>query len=230
MSRLLTADWHLTLLLGLLLLVIFVLYPISDGGLVLAIILQSFLTLILLSGAALASRSKIGRKLGRKIGRTFVIVLAISTAVIGWVRTFFTDAPLNVFGISIWVVFLATLTVLIIFRIFAQGRINMHRIQGAVAAYLLLGVIWSGLYRLVVQFDPRAFTLPSVVDESTLMSKLVYFSFVTLTTVGYGDVTAVHTAARSLAILEALIGQLFPAVLIARLVSMEVVDRTAPPP
>ena len=54
------------------------------------------------------------------------------------------------------------------------------------------------------------------------MSKLVYFSFVTLTTVGYGDIAATNTAARSLAMLEALMGQLFPAVLIARLVSMEV--------
>jgi voltage-gated potassium channel Kch len=51
---------------------------------------------------------------------------------------------------------------------------------------------------------------------------LTYFSFVTLTTVGYGDVTAVDSVARSMALLEALTGQLFPAILIARLVSMEV--------
>jgi voltage-gated potassium channel Kch len=56
-----------------------------------------------------------------------------------------------------------------------------------------------------------------------MSSSLVYFSFATLTTLGYGDVTAVHTAARSLALLEALTGQLFPAVLIARLVAMEVI-------
>jgi voltage-gated potassium channel Kch len=67
--------------------------------------------------------------------------------------------------------------------------------------------------------------MPVVPDEGTLASRLVYFSFVTLTTVGYGDMLAVHPAARSLAMLEALTGQLFPAVLIARLVSMEVVHR-----
>jgi voltage-gated potassium channel Kch len=59
------------------------------------------------------------------------------------------------------------------------------------------------------------------------MSTLVYFSFCTLTTVGYGDVTAVDTFARSVAMLEALTGQLFPAVLIARIVSMEVTDTDA---
>ena len=55
----------------------------------------------------------------------------------------------------------------------------------------------------------------------------MYFSFVTLTTVGYGDITAVHPVARSLATAEALVGQLFPAILLARLVSMELYDRQA---
>jgi uncharacterized membrane protein len=76
-----------------------------------------------------------------------------------------------------------------------------------------------------MEVDPGAFNFPAVSDEGTLMSKLVYFSFTTLTTVGYGDVTAVNTAARSLALLEALTGQLFPAILIARLVSLEVSHR-----
>ncbi|HEY7534991.1 MAG TPA: potassium channel family protein, partial [Thermodesulfobacteriota bacterium] len=58
-----------------------------------------------------------------------------------------------------------------------------------------------------------------------LDAKLLYFSFVTLTTVGYGDITAVHPVSRSLAMLEGLIGQLFPAILIARLVSMELYYR-----
>ena len=121
--------------------------------------------------------------------------------------------------------FLAALAGVILKRVFGEGRINMHRIQGAVAAYLLIGITWSGFYRLLVYFDGGAIGMPSVSDERSLMSTLVYFSFATLTTVGYGDVTAVHTAARSLAMLEALTGQLFPAVLIARLVSMEVSHR-----
>jgi voltage-gated potassium channel Kch len=58
---------------------------------------------------------------------------------------------------------------------------------------------------------------------------LLYYSFVTLTTVGYGDVTPLAPAARSLAITEALIGQLFPAVLIARLVSMELASKSSRP-
>jgi voltage-gated potassium channel Kch len=57
---------------------------------------------------------------------------------------------------------------------------------------------------------------------------LAYYSFVTLTTVGYGDITPVHPVARSLAIAEALVGQLYPAILIARLVAMEIESRRRP--
>src|SRR5262249_49443482 len=126
-----------------------------------------------------------------------------------------------------WIAFYAMLASIILIQVFRDGQINVYRIEGAVAVYLLLGVIWSGCYRLVIHFDPAAFSMPEPITEDTVMAKLVYFSFVTLTTVGYGDVTAVHPMARSLALLEALTGQLFPAVLIARLVGMEISHREA---
>lgn len=217
LSRLWRADWPLSVLLALLLLVVFVLYPMSGRGPLVNIVLQSAVSLIVISGAALIAR--------RRTAVAFVALLGLGTAVIGWARLYSESRVLTVLGLSMWIVFLALLVVAILIRVFEEGRITFHRVRGAVAAYLLLGVIWSGCYRLVMEFDPGAFNLPSVVDEGTPMSKLVYFSFTTLTTVGYGDVTAVDTAARSLAMLEALTGQLFPAVLIARLVSMEVIHR-----
>jgi voltage-gated potassium channel Kch len=67
--------------------------------------------------------------------------------------------------------------------------------------------------------------LPWVEHDFDPETRLIYFSFATLTTVGYGDITPVHPIARSLAMLEALIGQLFPVILIARLVSMELYYR-----
>ena len=217
LSRLWMADWHLSVLLGLLLLVVFVLYPMSPRGPVIAVVLQTFLTVILVSGAVLVGRSRTALAL--------VSILATLAGAVGWMRLLEPVPWLVVLGVSTWIVFLTMLTAAIVIRVFEEGRINIHRIQGAVAAYLLLGVIWSGCYRLVMQANPGAFNLPAVADEGTMMSKLVYFSFATLTTVGYGDVTAVDTAARSLAMLEALTGQLFPAVLIARLVSLEVSNR-----
>jgi hypothetical protein len=208
------ADWHLSLLLGLLLVVVFVLYPVSDRGTLAGVLLQTFFSLILISGVPLVASSRMVRALAA--------LLAVGTAAIGWIRFYALGGRLMALGVALWVVFFALLAGVILMRVFSAGEINFHRIQGAVAVYLLLGVIWAGCYRLVLYFDLGAFSPPADSNERTLMSKLVYFSFVTLTTVGYGDMTAVHPAARSLAMLEALTGQLFPAVLIARLVSMEV--------
>lgn len=216
-SRLWRADWHLSFLLALLLLIVFVLYPMSGHGPLVGIALQSAVSLLVIFGATLIAR--------RGTAIAFVALLGLATVVSGWARMYSAGRVLIVLGLLTWIVFLSLLAVAIVIRVFEEGKINLHRIQGAIAAYLLLGVIWSGCYRLVMEFDHAAFSLPSVADEGTLMSKLAYFSFITLTTVGYGDVTAVDTAARSLAILEALVGQLFPAVLIARLVSMEVIHR-----
>jgi hypothetical protein len=217
LSRLWEQDWHLSVLLGLLLLVVFVIYPISARGPVIEILRQLCFSLILISGAVLVAKNRGALAL---IGS-----LALGTAAVGWIRLGSSGRWLSVLGILMWVVFFAMLAAAILIRVFEEGEINIHRIQGAVAVYLLLGVAWAGCYRLVMEVDPGAFNFPAVSDEGTLMSKLVYFSFTTLTTVGYGDVTAVNTAARSLALLEALTGQLFPAILIARLVSLEVSHR-----
>lgn len=217
LSQFWQADWHLSFLLGLLLALVFVLYPMSDGGPLIGMALQAFFSLILLSGVSMVARSRTARLL--------TAALAVGTAAVGWVRVYVPSERLAVISIAMWMVFLAVLAAVILVRVFSEGGINFHRIQGAVAVYLLLGVIWAGGYRLVMHFAPTAFNPPPAGDEATLMSRLVYFSFVTLTTVGYGDVTAVYPAARSLALLEALAGQLFPAVLIARLVSLEVSHR-----
>jgi len=96
--------------------------------------------------------------------------------------------------------------------------VTAQRVQGAVAAYLLLGLAWAAAYAFVAALAPGAFATAR--PESTHSRSYLYFSFVTLTTLGYGDITPVHHAARSLAMLEALTGQLYPAILIARLVTL----------
>ena len=92
--------------------------------------------------------------------------------------------------------------------------------------YLLLGLAWAGLYELIRGIWPDAFRFSEVPhSRPELAAALAHYSFVTLTTMGYGDITPLHPAARSAAILEALTGQLFPAILIGRLVAMELSAR-----
>ncbi len=91
--------------------------------------------------------------------------------------------------------------------------------RGAIVFYLNFGLLFGILHRLVDQLVPGAYAhLPSPHDEAAFRAATNYFSFVTLTSVGYGDIVPVRPLARSLCMLEATVGQLLPTVLIARVV------------
>jgi hypothetical protein len=100
------------------------------------------------------------------------------------------------------------------------GPVTAHRLHGGVAAYLLLGLIWAYAYRLLEILRPGAFSGVGAGETAAL----TYYSFVTLTTMGYGDVLPVHPLARSLATLEAVVGVLYVAILVSRLVSLAMVE------
>jgi hypothetical protein len=118
-----------------------------------------------------------------------------------------------------------TLGLVVARAVFAAGRITYHRVMGAVLLYLTVAVIFAALFTVVGTLVPKAFNGMVVQDSPALASNLIYFSFATLTTTGYGDVSPVHPLARSLCNLEAVFGQLYPATLLARLVTLELVDR-----
>ena len=102
---------------------------------------------------------------------------------------------------------------------FGQGKAVSDRITGAVVLYLLIGIACAVAYAILHAPSSGAFTGVEGSTEFEL-ERWIYFSFVTLTTVGYGDIAPVARAARSLAIFVALVGQLYPAVILARLVSL----------
>ncbi len=104
--------------------------------------------------------------------------------------------------------------------VFEPGRITYHRIVGAILLYLTIGLLFVALYTLVGANSPNAFSGLTVGMRVSLPSDLVYFSFVTLTTSGYGDIVPIDPFARSLSNVEAIVGQLYPATLLARLVSL----------
>lgn len=100
---------------------------------------------------------------------------------------------------------------LIIARVFRGGGITIYRIYGAIAVYLLLGILWGEFYILIYLFQPGSFYFnPSTQYGEPPISELIYFSFTTLTTLGVGDILPVHPIARSMTTLEALVGQLYP--------------------
>jgi hypothetical protein len=101
-----------------------------------------------------------------------------------------------------------------------EGIVDGDKICGAISAYMLMGVLWAQLYTLFHHFNEASFRLPEGMGATERWG--YYFSFTTLTTLGYGDITPVSHAAQSYAIMEAAAGQIFLAVIIARLIALHI--------
>ena len=128
------------------------------------------------------------------------------------------------------VIYWALTAFLILRRILVRtDRITGDTINGAICVYLLLGLAWCHAYALLDAIEPGSFQLGGVADAAVGHSfeRFIGFSFITLTTVGYGNVIPLTPRAEALAIAEAVTGQLFLAVLLARLVAMEIAGRRA---
>jgi voltage-gated potassium channel Kch len=147
--------------------------------------------------------------------------LAIGSLCMGWADVKRPNLYLHLSNDVYSLLFLLFLIVLIIRQVFRAGPITTRRIQGSVAAYMLIGLLWAIAYEIVEVLSPGSFTI-SARPGSPALPQLGYFSFTTLTTLGFGDILPISPAARSLVVLEALVGQLFPAILIARLVALEI--------
>lgn len=216
------SDRALSFLLGFLLLLLFVVYPFfSPEGFGKYLVDIGF-TLVLISGTfAMANRGL----------RRIAFGLAFVSLLTRWATYAISSRELLLASVIVGLVFLVFATVVILGRVFASGPVSRHRVEGAVAVYLLLGLIFGTAFALIAMTVPDAFALDtsrivltgwSRETYDQVMGAFTYFSFITLTTVGYGDVTPLNEVAKQLAVLEALIGQLYPAILLARLVSLQV--------
>ncbi|MBF0523539.1 MAG: two pore domain potassium channel family protein [Deltaproteobacteria bacterium] len=214
-----SSDAGLTALLILLFLDIFIFYPIVTGTFG-KILIQGCFFLIIVSGVRAVVETPVWGRLVLALGGTG-LVCGVITFAYPW-------RSLEVSSTIIEVAFIALLIVVILTHVFREGHIDAHRIAGAVAVYLLIGVLWGKLYSIVAMLSPKAFNFTQSYPSGGIdfiEGKLIYFSFMTLTSVGYGDIFPVHAAAKTAAMLEAVIGQLFPSILLARLVSMEIEAR-----
>jgi Ion channel len=110
--------------------------------------------------------------------------------------------------------------------VLAPGPLTTHRVLGAIVVYLNFGLIAAAIYHVIWDFYPAAFHgITTDFSPAQATGALVYFSFVTLTTAGYGDIVAVNAFARGVVNLEAIIGQLYPATTLARFVTLEMEAR-----
>ncbi len=150
------------------------------------------------------------------------VIIALVTAV-RFTRLVFGGNGLLVWEIVLSMMSLVAFLVILLINVYQGRPVTRHRIRGAVGAYLLIAIIFAFGYFLIDFLIPGAFHFPVTVPrniDTQLMGTFYYFSISTLTTLGYGDIIPAHPFARTLAMSEALVGQLYPVLLIARLVTL----------
>jgi hypothetical protein len=211
------ADPLLTALTALLVVMLFVVAPLQARGIFAFQVFELVLALFLVGGVFFMSGS-----------RTAVAAMLVALAMVITGAILRLGSPsildLNLFAGS-WLIMGLTMGWVVARATFAPGRITYHRVIGAVLLYLTVAVIFAALYTFVGTLQPQAFGGMAVEDSPALASRLIYFSFATLTTTGYGDVAPIDPIARSLCNLEAIFGQLYPATLLARLVTLQLAHR-----
>ena len=151
--------------------------------------------------------------------------LAVPMLLLDWMAYIYPSKALSLGANLVTLLFMGCVIVLILKFIFTTREVNRHVIFGAISVYLLIGFSWSILYSILENLSPGSFSQSPVSAASQpadVPASFAYFSFVTITTLGYGDITPLTRKAQSLAVGEAIIGQIYMTVLIAWLVGLYV--------
>lgn len=157
----------------------------------------------------------------KKVIRIFYIITALSflSDVVNIYDQNYLSELLAIITTMFDSIFLILSIIAIFHKVHLETTVNNDVIRGGICIYIMLGMLWFLFYQIIYFFDINAFHFPES-RVTPVKINLLYFSFVTLTTVGYGDITPVNNFAMMLSNLEGLCGQLFPAISIATLVSL----------
>ena len=155
------------------------------------------------------------------------MLLMLPTLLLIWGVNFSGNETLEFIPLIGSVLFFCYIAGLILVDIFRSEMVTLDIIAAGITVYLFFGNICGFIYAIIGHVDPNAFNIPAATatylgDNLANLSSAMYFSFVTLTTLGYGDITPVNDFARSLAFLEAAMGQIYLTVLIASLVGIHI--------
>lgn len=160
--------------------------------------------------------------IGKKRWFIFGMFLTTALLILTLVDLFYSDELLNFARIGISFLFFS-LTLFITFHdVVFNERTDSNRIIGAICIYLLFGILWSISYNVVTILSPNSFKGLTPSSSEHQGAELLYFSFVTLTTLGYGDIAPIKPLARTLAYFEAIIGQFYLAIMVAGLVGAHI--------
>jgi hypothetical protein len=190
-----------------------VLVPILNRFTPARIFLDILLTAIAISMVYTISHTK----------RSVIVGLLLAIVILGsmWFQYFHQNNTVAAIGMVAGVFFIGVVIANMLGFMFKSKEVTREVIFAAILLYLLSGLMWAFLYTFLELVDPASFNIDLSHPESYLLV-FQYYSFVTITTLGYGDVTPVTEVAKAFAVLEAVVGQLYLVVVVAWLVGMHV--------
>jgi hypothetical protein len=190
-----------------------VLSPILKEFVRLSILMDIFITIVFISCITAISNTR----------RTvfICIVLALPMFLTLWIPDLEKYTALYLLGNFSGILFMAFVIVSILSFIFKERTVDANVIFASIVTYLLLAIMWSFIFKIIETLQPGSFFTPDhILDKEGVI--FTYYSFVTITTLGYGEITPVKDVARAFAALEAVIGQMYLVVLVARLVGINI--------
>ena len=174
------------------------------------ILLNISFTFILLSGIYAVSKTR---------KALFVVAtMGLLPATMMWLRPFFPGWNVQLSVEILLAFYFLLIAMAILMNVLKDERVTWEKISAALCVYFLIGLVWAFFYSIGSRLDPESFHL-----NGHDFSQFVYYSMITLTTVGYGDITPLTPFTRALAFVEAITGQFYLTVLVARLVGLHIV-------
>jgi len=182
-------------------------------------------TVVMIVGAYAVSQS----------ARVFFMGLAFAVPAIAteWISNFIVTTPLVLANMIFAGLFIAYVSAVVLYEVLNENKVTLDTIAGGIAIYLLIGIGWVLAYAAIEYVHPGAFmmngsTLQELHPEAQVRyTEFLYFSFVTMTTLGFGDMVPTIPEARGAVAAEAVVGQLYVAIFVARLVGLHLAHRTS---
>jgi len=199
-------------------------YPIFEGRVWGGLLMEIMLSLILLSSVLTLMENR----------RTMVagLILLAPPLTLNWISHYNNSLIITSLMSYTTIVFMLFVVIMIGRTILNKPQVTRDSIFGALCIYLLLGIVWALVYSIIELHNPGSLSIDAAIASGTIDSKFgqgflsfLYFSYVTMTTLGYGDVSPVTPVVQSLSILQAIVGQFYVATVIASLVATHIARR-----
>lgn len=160
----------------------------------------------------------------QRVTKMIISILAIPTLICSWMALVYQTIPFLIVTGALTALFMLICAGSILYHVVLGARVTIETLRGVICAYFLVAFIFGYVYLLMEYISPGTFLIRGevlpILPQTRFFSNMLYFSFITLLTVGFGDIVAVKEWGQTAVVIEGIVGQFYIAILVARLVSV----------